>query len=168
MRFAPLQFVNQVVATVMGLFVVAASLLVVFEVAMRYALKSPTLWSAELVTYLCGALYVLAGTYTESLYGHVRMDVFYGRFSPRARAAADLTSALCLISFCAAIAWAAAEWAWDAIANGLTSGSVWNPPIAPIRLAILLGALLLLWYGVARLVSSVRMMIAAKRLFSSG
>lgn len=167
MRYTALQYVNRFVTMAIGLFVVIASLLVVFEVVMRYGLKSPTLWSAELVTYLCGALYVLAGTYTESHDGHVRMDVFYGRFPPRARAAADLISALCLIAFCGAIAWAAAEWTWDAIANRLTSGSVWDPPIAPIRLAMLLGAVLLLLYGVANLVASVRTMIAAKSPWSS-
>lgn len=168
MKIRPPQLINRFVAIGIGFFVIIASVLVVFEVVMRYGLNSPTQWSAELITYLCGAFYVLAGSYTESVDGHVRMDVLYGRLPPRARAAADLIGALCLIAFCAAIVWGAAEWSWDAIVNGLTSGTVWNPPIAPIRLAILLGAVLLLWYGVGKLVWSVRMIFAAKGPLLSG
>ena len=43
-----------------------------------------------------------------------------------------------------------------------------NPPIAPIRLAILLGAVLLLLYGVGKLVGSFRMIFAAKGPLSPG
>ena len=168
MRFKPLEHVNQFVATVIGLFVVLASLLVVFEVGMRYGLRSPTYWSAELVTYLCGAIYVLAGSYTESIDGHVRMDVLYRRFPPRAKAAADLIGALFLLAFCTALVWGSAEWTWAAITNGLTSGTIWDPPIAPIRGSILLGALLLLLFGVVKLVSSVRTIVAAKGPLLSG
>lgn len=151
--------ISESVGKGVGCFAVAASVLMVLEVIMRYGLKSPTVWNAELVTYLCGALYVLSGTYTESCGGHVRVEVLYGRFGRRTRIVADLIASLFYIAFCALIVWGGAEWTWKAMVRGLTSGSQWDPPLTPIRMTIPLGAFLLLLQGLRMLIVNCRMAI---------
>lgn len=48
----------------------------------------------ELVTYFHATLIMLACTYTLAEQGHVRVDIFYRRFTPRAKAWVDLTGNL--------------------------------------------------------------------------
>lgn len=48
----------------------------------------------ELVTYFHATLIMLACTYTFVEQGHVRVDIFYRRFSPRAKAWVDLAGNL--------------------------------------------------------------------------
>ncbi|MDY6920244.1 MAG: TRAP transporter small permease subunit [Pseudomonadota bacterium] len=73
-------------------------------VVMRYGFKASGLelgsWRLssialqESVLYLHGILFMLASAYTLKHNGHVRVDVLYRRFSPRAKAWVDLLGTL--------------------------------------------------------------------------
>jgi TRAP-type mannitol/chloroaromatic compound transport system permease small subunit len=45
--------------------------------------------------------------------------------------------------FCIVLTWQSAVWFWEAVSQGLTSGTIWDPPIWPMRLVILMGAFFL-------------------------
>lgn len=62
-----------------------------YEVFMRYFLNSPTSWAFDMSVQMYGALFMMAGAYTLARNGHVRGDVLYRLFSPRAQAGLDLT-----------------------------------------------------------------------------
>ena len=51
-------------------------IIVVFEVAMRYALNSPTIWAFEATTFLYGLHYMFGLAYTDVYDGHVKVDIF--------------------------------------------------------------------------------------------
>lgn len=52
----------------------------------RYGFDSNSIALQESVTYLHGTLFMLAAAYTLRHDGHVRVDIFYREFSPRAKA----------------------------------------------------------------------------------
>ena len=124
------------------------ALLVTLEVVLRYGFNSPTQWNWELVIYLCGAVYILGYAYTHSLRADVRVDAVYRRFTPRAKAIVNLASSLLLFIFFGGILWASGNWAWIALAKGLTSGTQWDVPIFPARAVIPLAALLVVLQAV--------------------
>jgi TRAP-type mannitol/chloroaromatic compound transport system permease small subunit len=71
--------------------ILAATFVISIEVVKRYILNAPTAWIFDLNNMLYGTLFMMCGAYTLAQSGHVRADFVYGRFSPRAQAALDLT-----------------------------------------------------------------------------
>ena len=69
------------------IFVLAAVLL--YATASRVALGLPVNWALEMSQFLLSAYYLLGGAYAMQLGAHVRMDLFYNRFSARRRAQVD-------------------------------------------------------------------------------
>jgi TRAP-type mannitol/chloroaromatic compound transport system permease small subunit len=75
-------------------------------VLLRYALGIGSIWLSESVIYFHAALFMLAAAWTLQENGHVRVDVFYSKASPRVKAAVDLMgSLLLLLPFMAVILW---------------------------------------------------------------
>jgi TRAP-type mannitol/chloroaromatic compound transport system permease small subunit len=89
------------IATWCALYVVAAEFAVV---VLRYALGFGSIRLQESVLYAHAALFMLAAAWTLQIDGHVRVDIFYSRCAPRARAAIDLFGAVVfLLPFAAAL-----------------------------------------------------------------
>lgn len=61
-------------------------LLLAAVVVIRYGLGSGSIALQESVTYLHACVFMLGAAYTLKLDGHVRVDIFYRNFSPRAKA----------------------------------------------------------------------------------
>lgn len=133
--------------------IVVATLQVCFELILRYVFNSPTTWGLEVTLYLCSTTYVMSGAYAERYNTHIKVDLFYNRWRPRTRAFFDLfvTDSL-LMFFCIVLTWQSAAWFWEAVSQGLTSGTIWDPPIWPMRLVILIGAIFLSLAGFAKTV----------------
>jgi TRAP-type mannitol/chloroaromatic compound transport system permease small subunit len=63
-------------------------------VAMRYVLSLGSIRLQESVIYAHAALFMLAAAWTLRVEGHVRVDIFYMRATPRTRALVDLLGAV--------------------------------------------------------------------------
>ncbi|MFO7876318.1 MAG: TRAP transporter small permease subunit [Desulfovermiculus sp.] len=61
-----------------------------YEVAARYLFSSPTKWAFDLSYMLGGSFFLLGQAYTLRYKQHVRIDIFYTRFSPRTKACIDV------------------------------------------------------------------------------
>lgn len=116
-----------------------------FEVFSRYVLGSPTIWAYEIASMGMGAHFLLGGAYTMMVGAHVRIDLFYGLYPERLKAALDLVGYGCLIlPFCIWLGYGLWEYFVEAYEWGETSGaSAWNPVIWPFRLVLFAGIVLL-------------------------
>jgi len=75
-----------------------AMVLVTFAVVvLRYAFDLGWIGMQESVTYMHGVLFLAGASYTLRHQGHVRVDIFYRRFSERTRAWIDLLGGLLLL-----------------------------------------------------------------------
>lgn len=87
------------------------------NVLLRYLFRKTSVGFQELEWHLFGPLFMLTAAYTLMRDEHVRVDVFYSRWSPRRRAVVNLAGALLLlIPVCAVVGWTslsfvAASWA---------------------------------------------------------
>ncbi|MFV0275724.1 MAG: TRAP transporter small permease subunit [Parahaliea sp.] len=73
-------------------------------VVLRYGFDIGSIAIQEAVIYLHGALFTLGAAYTLQRDGHVRVDIFYRKFSPRARAWVNsLGGIVFLLPLCAVI-----------------------------------------------------------------
>ena len=86
-----------------SLYVVIAEFAVV---VLRYALGFGSIRLQESVLYAHAGLFTLAAAWTLQTNGHVRVDIFYGRSSERARALVDLAGAVVFLLPFAAVLFA--------------------------------------------------------------
>lgn len=93
----------------LSLYLILAMALVQFTaVIMRYVFGINFIAMQESVTYLHGAVFLLAGGYALLTDDHVRVDIFYREASPRKKAMIDLAGTyLFLFPFCFVALWAA-------------------------------------------------------------
>lgn len=72
----------------------AIVVLMAVNVLLRYAFSIGSVWSQELEWHLLAPLVLLGMTYALQQGEHVRVDVFYARYSERGKAAIDLVAGL--------------------------------------------------------------------------
>jgi TRAP-type mannitol/chloroaromatic compound transport system permease small subunit len=137
-----------------GWLIVPLTLAVAYEVVARYVFNAPTRWVGTVTYMLYGTQFMLAAAYTLLRDGHIRTDVFYGRWSRRTRALVD---AVCYVGFffpgMLLILRAGTREAWHAWEIGERAGG-WR--VYPFKAVIPLTAALLLLQGVSELIKCVR------------
>jgi TRAP-type mannitol/chloroaromatic compound transport system permease small subunit len=136
--------------------VVGLTVLISWEVFSRYALNHPHAWVLDAQIMLYGTLFMLAGAYTLAKNGHVRGDVLYGFFSPRAQAGVDLT--LYIIFFLPgvfAMTWAGWTYAQESLAIREQTFSATPLPLYPFKFVIPVAGAALLLQGFAEIARCV-------------
>ena len=71
---------------VLAWLVILMMLILCLVVVLRYGFEIGSVALQEAVTYLHGTVFMLGAAYTLKHEGHVRVDIFYRLFSPRAKA----------------------------------------------------------------------------------
>ena len=81
-------------------------IIIVVDVILRYTLSITSAASFELEWHLFAAIFLLGAAYTLKEDKHVRVDVFYHRFSPKTKAWVNLLgTAVLLLPFCVVAFW---------------------------------------------------------------
>ena len=112
--------------------------------AVSKAFLLPALWTLETAQFLMVAYFLLGGGYSIQLGAHVRMDLLYGRWSPRTKARADSVTAVLLAAYLALLVYGGISSSQYAVEYGERSYSSWAPPMAPIKIIMTCGAVLML------------------------
>lgn len=146
---------NDVVGRMIAYLIVPIFAFLILEVFLRYLFNAPTVWTNELTQMLFGAYAVLSGGYILAHRGHVNVDIFHARFGPRMRAVIDIIGSLIFFLFVLAILFFGYQMAQESVSTWETSYSAWNPPIWPIKVAIPVGATLLLLQGIVKLLEDI-------------
>ena len=94
---AAIERVIALFAKVAALLVIALSLLVVWDALNRYLFHGGSVALQEWEWHLFDILFLLGLSYTLQSDKHVRVDIFYSRFSPRTKAIVDTVSQLFLV-----------------------------------------------------------------------
>lgn len=141
-----------------GAFLVLPLVGVVFyEILMRYAFNSPTIWGFELTLFLYGLNYMLGLALTEKLGGHVSVDVLTARMNPRAKALMGLVSyAVMFVPIWLGLSIWTAKYALTSAGMMERNPTSWNPPVWPIKLLMALGVVMLFLQGVCTLVNHIQ------------
>ena len=134
--------------------ILVLTLQVSWEVFSRYVLNTPNPWAFDLMIFMYGIVFMMAGAYTLAKDGHVRGDVLYGFFPPRLQAALDLTLyILFFIPGVVALVWAGYTYAEESWAIRETSNITANgPPLYPFKMTIPIAGAFLLLQGVVEII----------------
>lgn len=94
-------------------------------VVLRYGFNIGSIMAQESVIYMHGALFLLGAAYALKTGAHVRVDIFYQNFGPRARAWVDSLGAIIfLLPLCAFILASS----WNYVAESWSMGEVSPEP----------------------------------------
>jgi TRAP-type mannitol/chloroaromatic compound transport system permease small subunit len=139
---------------------VAASVITVYAVVMRYGFNEPVVWGLELSLWLLIATYFMSGGHATMLHAHIRLDILYMRWSPRAKALVDVfVTGPFLFIFCGVMMFQGGTWAWKAIATGERTYSLWAAPYWPVKIVIPIGAFIVFLQGIAEFIRDLRVLM---------
>jgi TRAP-type mannitol/chloroaromatic compound transport system permease small subunit len=141
-------------------------LFMVVAVIMRYVFGASTLWAYEVGLMMGATIYAMAMPYVHKHSGHVRVDVFYHRLSPRRKAIIDIIGFLLFfIPLMLLLVSLSVGWAWKAWAiNEKMYETGWYPPAAPLRTAVAYGICLFALQGLAHFIRDLYLVIRNKPL----
>jgi TRAP-type mannitol/chloroaromatic compound transport system permease small subunit len=149
--------ITHVVGLLVALLVVPLVLANTIEVIMRYFLRQPTSWAADVTVMSFGALFMLGAAYALREGAHVRTDMLWDRFSDRRKGVIDSVAFVVFFFPTMAVLFALSLeeflYAWDM--DERSTLSTWQPVIWPLRGVIPLAALLLMLQGVSELLKSL-------------
>jgi len=135
----------------------------VFEVVSRYVFNSPTIWAMETTTMLFGIFGLGAGVYTHFRRAHIRMDVFYTRWSERTKAIVDACSFPLFLTICGVLLWKSGLYAWNACVIWEHSVTAWGPPTYPVKIMIPVIVFLMILQGISQFIRNLTVAVG-KRL----
>ena len=136
-----------------GVYVMLAVLL--WSAVSRNLLNAPLVWSVETLQFMLAGYYILGGPWAMQQGAHVRMDLIYGRWSRTGRAFADSITAFALIFYLVVLLLGGLSSTQYALEYGQKNYSSWAPPLAPIKIAMVIGIFLMLLQAVAYLIRDV-------------
>jgi TRAP-type mannitol/chloroaromatic compound transport system permease small subunit len=110
----------------------------------RYVFNVPLVWIIEMAQFLMAAYYILGGGYAMQLDAHVRMDVWYERWKPRTRAFVDSITVFCLVFYLGIMIYGGFSSSAYSLKYNQTNYSAWAPPMAPIKIIMTVGLVLML------------------------
>ena len=115
----------------------------------------PSLWTLGTAQFAMVAYYILGGPYSIQLGSNVRMDRFYGAWSPKTKAWFDCFTVLFLIFFLVVLLLGGIESTEYSLKYGERSPTAWRPYLWPIKIAMCVGFLLMILQSVSELIKDI-------------
>jgi len=126
-----------------------------WEVLLRSVLNAPTIWAHECSQYFFAVYFALGGAYALKLGGMVNVDLLVKRLKPRTRAIVDAVMGIVTFIFLVGLAGKGIELALNSIRINETSQTVWGPPIYPLKIIVVVGAVMLLIQAMAKFIRDI-------------
>jgi len=140
---------NRVVGKCTMYLVFAMIGLLLYEPVSRTIFDKPLIWSLEVAMFMMAAYWTLGGGYSMMLKGHVRMDLLYGRWSEKKKGTVDALTDLFLIFYLVFLLVGAYSSIEYAVMYAQRNRTPWAPYMAPIKIIMGTGVLLMLLQAIA-------------------
>jgi TRAP-type C4-dicarboxylate transport system permease small subunit len=110
--------------------IVVSSLVITYNVIMRYLLRIPTIWEIELAIYLGIMATFLGAPYGLKEGAHINIDLVIRVFSKSLQDKLNRVTSFISLGFCIFLAYNGWLYWWKAFSKGWRSESLWGPPLA--------------------------------------
>jgi TRAP-type mannitol/chloroaromatic compound transport system permease small subunit len=123
--------------------------ILLYEPVARNLFGKSSIWSVEMAQFTMAAYYLLGGGFSMMIKGHVRMDLLYGRWSDKKKATVDVFTGLFMMFYLVFLLYGAYSSIEYAVMYGQKNRSAWAPYMAPIKIIMGTGVLLMLLQAIA-------------------
>ena len=139
-----------------AMFIIFAMMgILLFETLARIFFNRSQLWSVEMAQFFMATYYLLGGGYTLLIGGHVRMDLFYHRWSAKKKAIFDVITFFITLLYMVVLLFGGIKGLIYSIKYNQVSYSSWAPPMTPIKIIMLIGITLMLLQIISELIKDL-------------
>ena len=139
---------NRVVG-LFAMYLIFAMIGILFYSTISKNFFDPSLWTLEMAQFAMVAYYLLGGGYSMQTDSHVRMDLLYDRWSDRTKATVDAVTIVFLFAYLILLLYGGFSSTQYALQYGERSYSVWAPRMAPIKIIMCIGIVLMMLQVIA-------------------
>jgi TRAP-type mannitol/chloroaromatic compound transport system permease small subunit len=131
--------------------------IVAYDVILRKLYRS-TLWVYDTSLWLYSAMFLIGCTWVLKEHAHIRVDVIYEKYSPRAKAIFEVCTYLMLFFPVIVMLFVSgSSYAWESFRdNEISINSPWNPIIWPFKAIAPVAWLLLLLQGISDFIKELK------------
>lgn len=115
----------------------------------RNIINIPLSWCVEMAQFTMAAYYLVGGAYSMQMGDHVRMDLFYDRYSEKTKAKIDIFTSFFLVFYLVTLLIGSISSTMYAIEYNQRKFSMWNPSMIPIKVIMVSGIVLMLLQAVS-------------------
>jgi TRAP-type C4-dicarboxylate transport system permease small subunit len=136
---------NDILALVSGGLIGFTTLIVIYEVIMRYLVRKPTTWVNDISEILLVYLTFLGSAWVLRLGGHIKIDIIETLFlKERGKVILLIFQNILSLFFCFVFTWITWDSFWDSlVTQERTGGGLFSVPLWPVYMVIPFGAALL-------------------------
>jgi TRAP-type C4-dicarboxylate transport system permease small subunit len=127
--FKQINRLSQISGYVAALSILAATLIIVEQVVVRYVFKIPTIWQVETAVYLLIAATFLGAPYGLKENAHIHIDMLILNLPAGVRRKLDIVTAAIAMGFCFFLAYRGGIMWWEAFDGGWRSSSLLSVPL---------------------------------------
>lgn len=138
-----INYINRQMYIVIGVIISFLSIMIFYDVIARYLLKKPTRFGFDLSVWMTGIMAFIGGGYAQLKNEHIRVDVFYEKFSEKGKRLTDLLSHLFIFTTVIALVWYGGAHVLKLYQQGTVATSGFNIPFWIKWIIMPLGGLLL-------------------------
>lgn len=158
-----LEGINDWTGKIFSWTVAVLTVIVVFEVVLRYFFNSPTICNFEITKQIYGFYFMILAGYALLHGSHVSVDILYERISKRNKAIVDIISYLIFFfPFCCVILIYGTYFALDSWRDLETSWSACGCPLYPIKTIVPVSFFLITIQGIAIFVKTLCRLIGGE------
>ena len=160
-----LENINEYAGRIFSWSTVLMVILICLEVVLRYVFNRSLIWMVELEIYLFAFSFLLAAGYAFKNDKHVRVDIFYSKYSEKKKAWINLLGGIlflvpwCIVSIIGCMKYANISWRIGEVSQ--QPGGL--PAVYLLKYSIVLGFILLLIQAFASILKSI-LIIQGKEL----
>ena len=153
---------TMVSAYMSALAILAATLIIVEQVWVRYLFNMPTIWQVEIAVYLLIAATFLGAPYGLKQNAHINIDILVIWLPEKVRSRLDIITSFLAFLFCLFLGWRGCVMWWEAFDGGWKSSSLLSVPLVYPYALLPLGMILTSLQYVIRLMDLTRALRAQK------
>jgi TRAP-type C4-dicarboxylate transport system permease small subunit len=112
-----------------GLAILAATLIIVEQVVVRYVWSAATIWQLEISVYLLIAATFLGAPYGLKNNAHINIDMLIHKMPAQTRNKLDIATSFVALLFCIVLSWRGCVMWWEAWDGKWLSSSLLSTPL---------------------------------------
>ena len=124
--------------------VFAMMFILILSFVTRNIINYPLIWIIEMAQFVITAYYILGGSYSMITDDHVRMDLFYSRFSEKNKARMDAFTSIFLFFYLVTLLYGSISSLNYTLETNQRLFTAWRPYVWPIKSLMTFGILLML------------------------